>query len=133
MRLMQGDAAVAFVNDCARRASRIPPEVEQTVRAIVGRVRSEGDSALREYAERWDGLAPDADVRVTQAAMQTALSQVSAEFGAALREVNIDEDAVLRERYGWDVPVIFLGTRKLAKHRVNVEQLRRQLRDTEQT
>jgi hypothetical protein len=51
------------------------------------------------------------------------------EFGASLREVNIDEDSVLRERYGWDVPVIFLGARKVAKHRVNVEQFRRQLRD----
>jgi glutaredoxin len=51
------------------------------------------------------------------------------EFGASLREVNIDEDSVLRERYGWDVPVIFLGARKVAKHRVHVEQFRRQLRD----
>jgi len=51
------------------------------------------------------------------------------EFGATLREVNIDEDPELRERYGWDVPVIFLGTRKVAKHRVDVEQFRRQLHE----
>ena len=51
------------------------------------------------------------------------------EFHATLREVNVEEDPVLRERYGWDVPVIYLGARKAAKHRVNAEQFRRQLRD----
>ena len=49
------------------------------------------------------------------------------EFGATLREVNIDENLELKERYGWDVPVIFIGERKVAKHRVNVEKFRRQL------
>ncbi len=49
--------------------------------------------------------------------------------GARLREINIDEDPVLRERYNADVPVIFLGARKVAKHRVDREQFRRQLED----
>jgi glutaredoxin len=49
--------------------------------------------------------------------------------GVALREVNIDEDAALRERYNVDVPVIFLGLRKVAKHRVDVKQFRRQLEE----
>lgn len=60
---------------------------------------------------------------------KTAMIPLIHEAGATLREVNIDEDAVLRERYGWDVPVIFLGARKVAKHRLNVEQFRRQLRE----
>ncbi len=51
------------------------------------------------------------------------------EFGATLREVNIDEDAVLRQRYGTDIPVIFIGARKAAKHRVDPVKFRRQLRD----
>jgi glutaredoxin len=51
------------------------------------------------------------------------------EFGATLREVNIDEDAVLRHRYGTDIPVIFIGSRKAAKHRVDPVRFRRQLRD----
>ena len=51
------------------------------------------------------------------------------EFGARLREVNIDEDAVLRQRYGTDIPVIFIGSRKAAKHRVDPVKFRRQLRD----
>jgi glutaredoxin len=58
---------------------------------------------------------------------KTAVAPLLREFGAVLREVNIENDAVLEERYGWDIPVIFVGARKAAKHRVDVEQLRRQL------
>jgi glutaredoxin len=51
------------------------------------------------------------------------------EFGARLTEINIDEDLELRALYDYDVPVIFLGARKAAKHRVDPPQFRRQLRD----
>ena len=60
---------------------------------------------------------------------KAAIAPLIREFGATLREVNIDADPVLRERYGWEVPVIFLGARKVAKHRVDIGQFRRQLRD----
>lgn len=60
---------------------------------------------------------------------KAAIAPVLREFGAVLREVNVDEDAVLKERYGWDVPVIFIGQRKAAKHRVDLAQFRRQLQD----
>lgn len=58
---------------------------------------------------------------------KASIAPLLSEFGVVLREVNIDEDAVLKERYGWDVPVIFIGTRKAAKHRVDLAQFRRQL------
>jgi glutaredoxin len=51
------------------------------------------------------------------------------EFGARLTEINIDEDPDLRARYDYDVPVIFVGARKAAKHRIELAQFRRQLRD----
>ena len=51
------------------------------------------------------------------------------EFCATLREVNIDEDPELTKRYGWDIPVIFIGARKAAKHRVDPLQFRRQLEE----
>jgi glutaredoxin len=60
---------------------------------------------------------------------KAVMGPLIAEFGARLREVNIDDDAMLRERYGLDVPVIFLGARKVAKHRVDVRQLRRRLEE----
>jgi glutaredoxin len=47
--------------------------------------------------------------------------------GARLREVNIDADPTLRALYDYDVPVILLGARKVAKHRVDLEQFRKQL------
>ncbi len=49
------------------------------------------------------------------------------EFSAKLREVDIDCDPALRERYTNDVPVVFLGARKVAKHRINLAHFRRQL------
>jgi glutaredoxin len=58
------------------------------------------------------------------------IAPLLAEFGARLTEINIDEDANLRARYDYDVPVIFLGARKAAKHRVDLAQFRRQLRDS---
>jgi glutaredoxin len=58
---------------------------------------------------------------------KTAVAPLLREFGAVLREVNIANDAVLEQRYGWDIPVIFIGAHKAAKHRVDVEQFRRQL------
>jgi glutaredoxin len=60
---------------------------------------------------------------------KAAIAQLLREFGAVLREVNIDQDAVLKERYAWDVPVIFIGAHKAAKHRVDLAQFRRQLEE----
>lgn len=59
-----------------------------------------------------------------------AMLPLLAEFGAILREVNIDEDQELTQRFGHDIPVIFIGEHKAAKHRVDREQFRRQLKDT---
>jgi len=52
---------------------------------------------------------------------------ILAEFGAQLREINIDADPNLREQFNFDVPVIFVGDRKVAKHRVDPRQFRHQL------
>ncbi len=58
---------------------------------------------------------------------KTQIAALLEEFGARITEINIDEDAQLRARYDCDVPVIFLGARKAAKHRVDLVQFRRQL------
>jgi glutaredoxin len=58
-----------------------------------------------------------------------AIAPLLREFGASLREVNIDLDGELAERYGWDIPVLFIGTHKAAKHRVDLAQFRRQLQE----
>lgn len=48
-------------------------------------------------------------------------------YGATLREVNIDDDRTLLDRYTSDIPVVFLGARKIAEHRVDAAELRRAL------
>ena len=61
---------------------------------------------------------------------KAAIAPLLREFAAVLREVNIEKDAVLEERYGLDIPVIFIGARKATKHRVDVKQFRRQLEES---
>jgi glutaredoxin len=58
---------------------------------------------------------------------KAAMASPLLEFGATLREVDIDRDPILREHYGNDVPVIFLGAKKIAKHRVDPVDFRRHL------
>jgi len=60
---------------------------------------------------------------------KSQIAPLLSEFGARLHEVNIDSDPELRERYNLDVPVIFLAGRKIAKHRIDLRQFRRQLRE----
>jgi glutaredoxin len=45
-----------------------------------------------------------------------------------LEEVNIDEEPALRERYGEDVPVIFIDGIKVFKHRVDPREFNRKFR-----
>jgi glutaredoxin len=59
------------------------------------------------------------------------IAPLLAKAGGRLREVNIDGNEELRERYNADVPVIFMGARKVAKHRVDLDQFRRQLAEAE--
>ena len=54
------------------------------------------------------------------------LSGCEGEF--ILEEVNIDDDPLLRERYGYDIPVIFINGTKVFKHRVDPQEFKRKLR-----
>jgi glutaredoxin len=45
-----------------------------------------------------------------------------------LEEINIDEDAGLRERYQYDIPVIFIDGVKAFKHRLEAREFKRKLR-----
>jgi glutaredoxin len=55
------------------------------------------------------------------------MTPLLAEFSAKLREVDIDKDPILLERYNDDVPVIFVGGLLFAQHRVDTALLRRRL------
>jgi glutaredoxin len=60
---------------------------------------------------------------------KAAIAPLLREFRATLREIDVEGDATLMERFGCDIPVIYIGRKKAAKHRVNLEQFRRQLED----
>lgn len=63
---------------------------------------------------------------------KVAVTPLLNEFGATVREIDIEGDATLTQRFGCDIPVIYIGRKKAAKHRVNLEQFRRQLQDASQ-
>jgi glutaredoxin len=56
-----------------------------------------------------------------------AITPLLREFGATLREVDIDDDPVLHDRHTNDVPVIFLGSQIVGQHRADLARLREQL------
>jgi glutaredoxin len=58
---------------------------------------------------------------------KAAILPLVSEFGSTLREMDIDDDPVLHDRYTNDVPVVFLGSKMVAQHRLDPAQLRRQL------
>jgi glutaredoxin len=60
---------------------------------------------------------------------KTAMAPLLLEFGAKLREVDIDDDPVLFERYTDDVPVIFIGGLLFAQHRIDQALLRSRLEE----
>jgi glutaredoxin len=116
-----------------------PAIVKGVVSQLVERGWLRAAEAPDTYARTEDGrlqLASPRDVTIYSRPgchlCEEAKAQIAPllkEFGARLTEINIDEDPELRTRYDYDVPVIFLGARKIGKHRVDPAQFRRQLRD----
>jgi glutaredoxin len=91
-------------------------------------------TAMTDLAEKPAGAGPEVtlyqrnDCHLCEEA-KTAIAPLLREFGATLREINIEDDETLVQRFGCDIPVIYIGRKKAAKHRVNLEQFRRQLQD----
>jgi histidinol dehydrogenase len=84
MRILSGRAAVARVRKLADRGAQFG-SVEPQVKRIVSDVRRNGDSALRKYAQRWDGLAKDASILVEEEAMRDSWKASSSQFRSALQ------------------------------------------------
>jgi glutaredoxin len=61
---------------------------------------------------------------------KAAMTPLLAEFNGKLREVDIDDDPILLERYNDDVPVIFVGALLFAQHRIDPALLRHRLEQT---
>ena len=77
---------------------------EDTVQAIVDDIRARGDEALFEYTKKFDGAELSADnIRVTQAEIQEALSQVDPSLLAVMKKSmkNIREYHEKQKQYSW--------------------------------
>jgi histidinol dehydrogenase len=84
MKLLSGDDAAQAVVALAHRYASFDPAIEATVAGIVSRVRTGGDAALLEYAQKYDGLAEGASMLVSDAEMQAALGRMSPDFIRAI-------------------------------------------------
>ena len=85
MRILEGKRAESAVRKLEQRGQTALARVERQVRRIVDDVRKRGDSSLRRYAQKWDGLLPKQPLRVSQQELEDAWTSVSAEFRAALQ------------------------------------------------
>jgi histidinol dehydrogenase len=86
MRILEGLARDRFVRAVEERGAHDLAEVEPAVRRIVSNVRRKGDSALRRYAQRWDGLGSSEPLRVPEADLQEAWQRTSSELQDAIAQ-----------------------------------------------
>ncbi len=84
MRILEGNAADAYVTELQRRGSKLD-SVEPAVRRIIDDVRTNGDRALLKYAREFDGLTPDQELRVSASELKAAWNCAPAALRASLR------------------------------------------------
>ncbi len=106
MRILSGRAAKANVERLAARGSQFST-FEPQVRRIVNDVRRSGDSALRKYAERWDGLASRQSLKVSTAELEEAFRFLQPDLKKALRQAGQN----IRQFCEWQRPRTWTRTR----------------------
>ena len=85
MRIVSGRAAAATVKRLAARGTQLGA-LEPRVRRIMRSVRKGGDASLRRYAEKWDGLAANQALQVSEADMTTAWQSLAPQLRTSLRQ-----------------------------------------------
>lgn len=58
---------------------------------------------------------------------KAVIEEAAVGFDVRIVEVNIQGDAELEGRYGWDIPVVFIDGHEHCRHRVDVDAFRRAL------
>lgn len=109
--------AETMLRQIEERSGAATSRLEPTVKRILADIRRKGDVALRRYAERLDGLAPSADLRVTQEEMAAAWDQTPKELRKSLQAAagNIRRFARWQMPKEWTrkLPGVQLGQRVL--------------------
>ena len=59
--------------------------------------------------------------------MKAAVREVAGGISLGVEEIDVDSTAELMERYGSEVPVLFVNGRKAFKHRVTAAELKKRL------
>ena len=67
------------IDDVFERQIEDTSKIEETVSEIIANVRKNGDDALRFYADKFDGGAPDA-IEVSKEEIDAAMEEVSPEL-----------------------------------------------------
>ncbi len=100
-------AAEALIQALEQRGALNTSKVEKTVTALVTDVRKHGDTALRRYAEKFDGLAKNAALRVSRDEMQAAWEVTAPELRAAMRlaQTNIRRFAEAQRPKEWAIAI----------------------------
>jgi glutaredoxin len=62
--------------------------------------------------------------------MKTIVRQGGQKTSLVLEEIDVDSSADLREKYGEEVPVLFINGRKAFKYRLTAKQLATRLKTT---
>ena len=87
IKTVKGDRAAcrAFVEDLKNRVGQTSPEIENSVRDILENVRTRGDAAVREYAQRFDVWCPE-HLELTREDLEQAAAQCDPAFLASLQK-----------------------------------------------
>jgi histidinol dehydrogenase len=99
--------AEAVLRQIEERSGAATNRLEPAVKRILAEIRRSGDTALRRYAERLDGLASSANLSVTQEEMATAWDKTPKELRKSLQAAA----ANIRRFARWQMPKEW--TRKL--------------------
>jgi len=61
--------------------------------------------------------------------MKAVIGEVALELSLDIEEIDVDSSSTLREKYGYEVPVLFIGGRKAFKYRVTARELSKRMRN----
>ncbi|MES2222011.1 MAG: histidinol dehydrogenase [Acidobacteriota bacterium] len=109
--------AEVLLRQIEERSGVATGRLEPAVKRILADVRRKGDAALRRYAEKLDGLAHSADIRVTQQEMEAAWDQTPKDLRKSMQTAatNIRRFARWQMPKDWNrkLPGVQLGQRAL--------------------
>ncbi len=93
-----------ILEDLLKRSPNSYGEFEQRVADIVDNVKENGDKAIFDYTERFDGVKVDAQtIRVTEDEIKEAYEQISDELLQIIRKAlkNIEDYHVMQRQQSW--------------------------------